>query len=140
MTEKIILTTLKQINLEAGDLFHGLKKGDDGFIKFGELYFSKINFNKIKGWKRHRKITLNLIVPYGDVEFVFANENGSYSKYRIGTENYKRLTVPPGIWFSFAGRNNPFSIIASVIDEKHNPSEVEQKELNSFNYSWINQV
>ena len=81
-----------------------------------------------------------MIVPYGDVEFVFANENGSYSKYRIGTENYKRLTVPPGIWFSFAGRNNPFSIIASVIDEKHNPSEVEQKELNSFNYSWINQV
>ena len=58
----------------------------------------------------------------------------------IGTSNYKRLTVPPGIWFSFAGRNNPFSIIASVIDQNHDPSEVDHRELEYFDYSWTNHV
>ncbi len=140
MTQGVKLTELKQILLEKGDLFHGLKKDDDGFVEFGELYFSKVNFNKVKGWKRHREMTLNLIVPYGDVEFVFVNEDGTFTSHRIGTKNYKRLTVPPGIWFSFAGKNNPFSIIASVIDQNHDPSEVDHKELEYFNYSWINHV
>ena len=134
MKEKILITKLKQINIDAGDVLHGLKKGDDGFVKFGELYFSKINFNKIKGWKRHRQITLNLIVPYGEVEFVIANKDGSYINHRIGINNYKRLTIAPGIWFSFAGRNKPFSLIASVIDEKHNPFEVDNKDLDAYNY------
>ena len=138
MKDKIIITKLEQIHLDAGDVLHCLKKGDDGYVDFGELYFSKVNFNKIKGWKRHRKMTLNLVVPYGDVEFTTVNIDGTFTNYRIGTNNYKRLTIPPGIWFSFVGKNNPFSIIASVIDNKHDPSEVDKKELNSFNYSFNN--
>ena len=130
MNKQIILTDLKQIHLKEGDVLHCLKKGDYGYVDFGELYFSKVNFNKIKGWKRHRKMTLNLVVPYGEVEFIFANEDNTYTKHIIGRNNYKRLTIPPGIWFCFKGKHNPFSLIASVIDNKHDPTEVDHKDLN----------
>tara|TARA_Y100000589_G_scaffold109184_1_gene103767 strand:- start:701 stop:1114 length:414 start_codon:yes stop_codon:yes gene_type:complete len=136
MNRRIILTELKKIHLKDGDVFHCLKKGDNGYVNFGELYFSRVNFNKIKGWKRHRKITLNLVVPYGEVEFIFAHEDNKFSKHIIGTKNYKRLTIPPGLWFCFQGKNDPFSIIASVIDHPHDPTEVDNKELNYFNYEF----
>ena len=41
------LTALKIINLENGDVLHGMKKNDLGFNGFGEAYFSEIKYNKI---------------------------------------------------------------------------------------------
>ena len=136
MNQKITLTDLQQIQLKDGDVLHCLKKGDYGYVDFGEIYFSKVNFNKIKGWKRHRKMTLNIVVPFGEVEFIFANEDHTYTSHKIGINNYKRLTIQPGIWFCFKGKNDPFSIIASVIDKKHDPKEVDNKELSYFNYEF----
>ena len=38
---------------------------------FGEVYFSELRPKSIKAWKYHYKMTLNLIVPLGEVKFVF---------------------------------------------------------------------
>ena len=65
---------LKQIPLEKGDVWHGLKNSDEGFKGFGEVYFSNVNPGQIKGWKMHTKTTLNLIVIKGQIEFVFFDE------------------------------------------------------------------
>mgnify|MGYP005671907601 CR=1 FL=1 len=59
----IILTPLKIINHPKGNLFHCMKKIDEGYAGFGEAYFSSINFGEIKGWNRHKKMTLNFIIP-----------------------------------------------------------------------------
>ena len=66
----VILTPLKQIHHPKGDILHGMKKSDIGFDGFGEAYFSSIKEGEIKGWKKHRKMTLNLIVPVVEIEFV----------------------------------------------------------------------
>ena len=58
----IILTPLQQITHPKGDIFHAMKVSDDGFIGFGEAYFSTINKDVIKGWKKHTEMTLNLVV------------------------------------------------------------------------------
>ena len=42
---------------------------------FGEIYFSNINSLCIKAWKKHKIMTLNLIVPIGKVRFVFHDKN-----------------------------------------------------------------
>ena len=65
----VILTKLKQVNHPKGDIFQGMKKSDIGFDGFGEAYFSNINQGEIKGWKRHKEMTLNLIVPTGAVSY-----------------------------------------------------------------------
>ena len=70
----IILTPLKQIHHPKGDIYHAMKKSDIGFENFGEAYFSTIIKNDIKGWKKHTKMTLNLIVPSGEIEFVIYDE------------------------------------------------------------------
>ena len=60
------------------------------------MYFSWINKNSIKAWKKHTKMTLNLVVPLGKVKFVFHNpkQPDVFREETIGEDNYKRLTVP----------------------------------------------
>ena len=91
---------LKSIPNHKGNVLHGLKKSDIGFKDFGEAYFSCISPGFIKGWKRHKEMTLNLIVPVGLVKFVIfsSKENGEPDQsnnpieYIIGREKYSRLT------------------------------------------------
>lgn len=129
---------LKRIKVDDGDVLHALKRTDNGFKGFGEFYFSKIKYKKIKAWKMHTKITLNLVVPFGNVEFAIRNDQGDFKSIIIGDKNYKRLTIPPGLWHGFKGHNDSFSIIASVIDKQHDPNEILRRDLNYFNYEWKN--
>ena len=54
---------LKQIRVSKGDVYHALKSTDLGYVGFGETYFSWIEYGEVKGWKRHNRMTLNLVVP-----------------------------------------------------------------------------
>ncbi len=136
----ILVTPLSRIRTEGGDVLHAMKNTDNGFAKFGEAYFSEINFGEIKAWKRHVKMTLNLIVPSGSVKFVFlAMDYKKISAHRIeeiGDERYARITVPPGIWFGFQGLTKPRSLVLNVASEPHDPNEVERLSKEDINYSW----
>ena len=66
----VIVTSQKIISNPKGDILHALKAGDSGYDGFGEAYFSIVNKNEIKGWKKHNLMTLNILVPFGEVEFV----------------------------------------------------------------------
>lgn len=124
----IIVTPLKRIPVDGGDVLHGMKAGDSGFVGFGEAYFSQVGCGRIKAWKRHRRMTLNLIVPIGNVQFVFVDEHGGRRCERVGDDRYVRLTVPPGIWFGFQGCFEPFSLVLNIADIIHDPSEVERED------------
>ena len=132
---KIIITPLKKINLEDGDVLHALKASEDEFHGFKEAYFSTIKRNKIKAWKRHLLMTMNLIIPVGKVQFNFYDDNKNLLKNTIvGEDNYCRITVPPMIWFGFKGLSSHTSYILNISDEIHNPSEVEREPLSFLNF------
>ena len=61
---------LDKITNPKGEILLGLKKNDSEYISFSELYFSKVYFDNVKGWKIHKKATMNIIVPYGNIKFV----------------------------------------------------------------------
>jgi dTDP-4-dehydrorhamnose 3,5-epimerase len=132
----IIVTPLKRISVAGGDVLHAIKKTDAGFLDFGEAYFSMIHKEAIKPWKRHLNMTLNLVVPVGNVKFLFIDTDGESRYELIGTERYARLTVPPSIWFSFQGLSEPFSLLLNVADIPHDPNEIERKDLNEFANDW----
>jgi len=131
----IFASNLKQIKLEDGDVFHGIKKTDFGYKDFGEAYFSSIKYSRVKAWKKHTKMTMNLIVPVGEVKFVMT-DGKNFQEYVLSKENYKRLTVPPMIWFGFQGRSDQDSLILNISDILHNPDEVIKCELDKFSYDW----
>ena len=132
----IKLTSLKRIHLSGGDVLHGMKASEEGYSGFGEAYFSEIKFGEIKAWKKHTEMTMNLVVPIGEVKFVFADQEGLFREEIIGSRNYYRLTVPPGIWFGFQGLFENFSMILNISNIEHSPLEVVRKELDDFKYNW----
>ena len=133
--KQIIIKPLKKFNLEEGDVLHALKASEDEFNGFKEAYFSTIKKNKIKAWKRHLLMTMNLIIPIGRVQFNFYDDEKNLLKNIIvGEDNYCRITVPPMIWFGFKGLSTHTSYILNISDERHNPSEVEREPLSFLNF------
>ena len=136
--DDILVTPLKRIPTVGGDVMHGLKKSDNGFNGFGEVYFSWVEQGAIKAWKCHQRMTLNLIVPVGEVSFVFhlTNQKNSFRTENIGEERYLRLTVPPGIWFGFQSIASERSLLTNLADMAHDPDEVLRKKTFEIDYNW----
>lgn len=140
MIEGVILTPLKQIYNPKGNVFHGMKKSDPGFTDFGEAYFSTIHAGDIKPWKKHFRMTLNLVVPVGKIRFVIHDDRigsstlGQTMEVELGPDNYQRLTVPPGVFMAFEGVGEELNLLLNVADLEHDPSEVERADLDRFLY------
>lgn len=130
---EIKVTSLKRIPVPGGDVLHALKQTEESFKDFGEAYFSMVEKDSIKAWKLHRQMTLNLIVPVGEVRFVFVSEDLSMRREEVtGEKNYVRLTVPPGIWFGFQGIGSSLNLILNIADILHDPDEVIRQNISDF--------
>ena len=134
----ILVTPLMRIPTIGGGVMHALKNSDNGFKSFGEVYFSWVEQGAIKAWKCHQHMTLNLVVPLGEVSFVFhiKDQENCFRTENIGEEKYVRLTVPPGIWFGFQGRGSCQSLLMNLADMAHDPDEVLRKKTSEIVYNW----
>ena len=132
----IILTTLTQIYNPKGDIFHAMKKTSDGYEGFGEAYFSTINKGDIKNWRKHTKMTLNIVVPIGEIKFVVYNEKiKNFFSVKLSQNNYQRLTIKPGLWLAFKGLAD-FNMLLNIANVEHDTNETESKNLEEFKYEW----
>lgn len=140
----VTYTSLKIVDHSLGNILHGLKSDEASFKEFGEAYFSYVNHEAIKAWKKHTEMTLNLIVPHGEVKFVFFDDRkdsdtfGLINEINLGpSSNYGRLTVEPEIWFGFMGLTNSSNIVLNIANIKHRPDEALKAEIDSINFSWL---
>jgi dTDP-4-dehydrorhamnose 3,5-epimerase len=136
----VTLTPLKQIHNPKGDVFHAMKKSDAGFGAFGEAYFSTIHKGDIKGWKKHTQMTLNLIVPMGEIEFIVHDEQkNEFFSVKLSQNNYQRLTVQPNLWMAFRGYDD-YNILLNIASHEHDPKEAINVELDEITYDWSEAV
>ena len=133
--DNIILTPLKQITHPKGNVFHAMKKSDDGYDGFGEAYFTTVYENDVKGWKKHNKMTLNLVVPVGSVEFVIY-DGVKFESIVLSQENYQRLTVKPGLWVAFCGRSDNLNLVLNLASIEHDPDESDNLDIEEIHYAW----
>ena len=142
MIEGVKLIPLKVIPTEGGDVLHGMKHTDEGFDGFGEAYFSTIEHGAVKAWKRHRKMTLNLIVPYGSIEFIIHDDRdssktkGVFESIKISRDNYHRLSVPPMLWLGFKGCSEGQNILLNIASIPHDPNEADNLDESDIDYNW----
>ncbi|MEQ3421209.1 dTDP-4-dehydrorhamnose 3,5-epimerase, partial [Phocaeicola vulgatus] len=104
---------------------------------------SQIEHGAAKGWKRHNRMTLNLVVPVGAVKFVIYDDRegsptcGQFEEITLSPEScYQRLTVAPGLWMAFYGEGEGISMLMDIIPEPHDPSEASRMELEAIDYKF----
>jgi dTDP-4-dehydrorhamnose 3,5-epimerase len=133
LNESVLINPLKRIYHPKGDLFHAMKKSDPGFFGFGEAYFTTIHQGETKGWKRHNRMYMNLIIPVGMVRFyIHDDRNSSTISYDMGGDNYARLSVSPGLWMAFHGLSSGLNLILNISSIEHDPEEADNCPLDSF--------
>jgi len=142
MIKGVLITELDVINTPGGNVMHAMKEDNAGYEGFGEAYFSQIDKGVIKAWKRHKTMTLNLVVPVGEIKFLLFDDrdmsNTRFQEITISRSNYCRLTVPPMIWMGFQGLSNDGSMLLNIANILHDPDEVDRKELSEIKYDWSN--
>lgn len=126
-------TPLKRIHHPKGDVYHGLKSSDTGFAGFGEAYFTSVHHGQAKGWKKHTRMQMNLVVIVGEVHFHVHDERSKRTAcFVLGEGNYVRLTVPPGYWVAFEGKGSGLNLICNIASIPHDPEEAQNLPLDSF--------
>lgn len=141
MIDGLLVTPLKRVEHPKGDIYHAMKASSPGYTGFGEAYFSTIGRGVIKGWKRHNRLSLNLVVPVGRIRFVIHDDrssspsSGEFLELRVGPENYLRLTIPPRVWVAFQGLHE-WNMLLNIIAEEHDPEESDNIDLDQIPYAW----
>jgi len=140
MISGVFLTKNRIIENPLGNIFHILKSSSKGYCGFGEVYISSIMKNKIKGWKRHNEITINLTVIEGKVKFAIYDDRessktfGEINTFILGPNlDFSRLTIANGLWVAFMGYEEK-NLIINVIPSEHDELEADNQPLNFINF------
>lgn len=142
MITGIGLTELAVIPHPDGDVLHAMRADSEGFSGFGEVYFSTVGRGRIKAWKRHRSMTLNVVVPVGQIRFVIHDDRadsptcGATHAIDLSRRNYRRLTIPPMLWTGFMGVGEGLNLLLNVADIPHDPSEADRLPVGAIAFNW----
>lgn len=134
---------LRRIPDERGTIKHMLRCTDPHFQQFGEIYFSTIYAGAIKGWHRHREMTLNYACVHGRIKLVVHDDRedsptrGRTREVFLGPDDYSLVIIPPGLWNGFLGMA-PESIVANCATHPHDPSRSDRMDPhdNPLPYRW----
>jgi len=135
---------LRRIPDERGTVLHMLKRTDPHFLNFGEIYFSTVYPGVVKGWHKHKEMTLNYACVFGRVKLVLYDDRasstsrGSIMEVFLGTDNYSLAIVPPEVWNGFKGMSDPYAIVANCCTHVHDPRRSTRLDptSNAIPYDW----
>jgi dTDP-4-dehydrorhamnose 3,5-epimerase len=144
MIEGVQVVPLRRIPDERGTVMHMLRATDPHFAAFGEIYFSTVYRGVVKGWHRHRDMTLNYACVFGRIKLVLYDERaGSATKGELleiflGPDDYALVVIPPGVWNGFKGMSDPFAMVANCATHPHDPQRSDRLDpfANHIPYQW----
>ena len=129
---------------DRGMILHMLRADDKNYKKFGEIYFSAINPNKIKAWHYHELMTLNYVAVYGNIKLVLYDDRdasktkGMIQEIILSNQSHFLVSIPPKIWNGFCSSNNKHAILANCSDIPHDKEEIKRLSYDDpkFPYKW----
>ena len=139
----VLVVPLRRIPDERGTILHMLRRDDPHFVEFGEIYFTSIYRGVVKGWHRHRDMTLNYACVAGRVKLVMYDDRtdsptrGRVMERFLGPDDYSLVVIPPGIWNGMKGMDE-VSLVANCATHPHDPSRTERLDpfSSAIPYDW----
>jgi len=139
----VVIAPLRRIPDERGTIYHMLRRTDPHFIEFGEIYFTSLYRGVVKGWHRHRDMTLNYACIWGRIKLVLYDDRaesptrGGLIERFLGPDDYSLVVIPPGIWTGMKGMSDR-SLVANCATHPHDPSLTERLDpfSDAIPYDW----
>jgi dTDP-4-dehydrorhamnose 3,5-epimerase len=144
MIDGVEVIPLRRIPDERGTVMHMLRASDSHFKQFGEIYFSTVYPGVVKGWHRHRDMTLNYACIFGRIKLALYDERsesatkGALQEIFLGPDEYSLVVIPPGVWNGVKGMHDPYAMVANCATHPHDPARSERIDPfeNHIPYRW----
>jgi dTDP-4-dehydrorhamnose 3,5-epimerase len=135
---------LRRIPDERGTIYHMLRADDPHFLVFGEIYFSSVYEGVVKGWHKHRDMTLNYACVFGRIKLALYDDRpgsetqGTVMEVFLGVDNHSLVVIPPDVWTGFKGMSRPFALVANCCTHPHDPDRTTRADPfdNDIPYDW----
>jgi len=147
MIEGVKIKTLRVIPDERGRLMEILRRDDEIFTKFGQIYITTAYPGVIKAWHYHRIQTDNLVAIAGmaKVALYDARENSpTYKKveeYFMGVHNPLLLQIPPMVYHGYKCISSEEAVVINCPTEPYNRTTPDECRVDPFNndipYDWL---
>ena len=140
-----LIKTLDLFLDDRGYLSEILRKDDEHYTKFGQVYISTINPNTIKGFHVHNLKTDIITCVSGQVKFVVIesgenNELLNLYEIHMSPLNRKLVVIPPGLWHGWMCIGVKEAILINVTTEPfydYNKDEIRVDPVdNPWGYKW----
>jgi dTDP-4-dehydrorhamnose 3,5-epimerase len=140
----LLRVPLRRIPDERGTIMHMLRADDPHFLQFGEIYFTTVYEGVVKGWHKHREMTLNYACVSGRIKLVVYDDRpesptrGTLDEIFLGPDDHSLVLIPPDLWTGFKGMTAPFAIVANCCTHTHDPSRTTRLDPfdSSIPYDW----
>jgi dTDP-4-dehydrorhamnose 3,5-epimerase len=140
----LLRVPLRRIPDERGTIMHMLRADDPHFLQFGEIYFTTVYEGVVKGWHKHREMTLNYACVSGRIKLAVYDDRpqsptrGTLDEIFLGPDDHSLVVIPPDLWTGFKGMTAPFAIVANCCTHTHDPSRTTRLDPfdSSIPYDW----
>jgi dTDP-4-dehydrorhamnose 3,5-epimerase len=131
---------------ERGRLMEILRRDDEIYAGFGQVYITTVYPGVVKAWHYHKVQTDNFACLCGMIKLVLfdARETsptrGEVNEFFIGDDNRLLVQIPPGVHHGFKGIGTLEAIVLNVPTEPYNHQQPDEYRLpprdKSIPYDW----
>ena len=145
MIEGVKVKKLRVIPDERGRLMEILRRDDEFFIEFGQVYMTTAYPGVVKAWHAHRLQYDNMTCVKGMIKLVLYDDRegsatrGEINEFFIGEHNPVLVHIPPGVWHGFKNIGLEECIVINVPTKTYNyerPDELRKPAHGVIPYDW----
>ena len=138
MIEGIKVKRLKIIPDERGRLMEILRRDDDLFQKFGQVYMTTAYPGVVKAWHYHKKQTDNFTCVKGKMRLGLydaregSSTKGNVEEYTIGPEEPLLVQIPPEVYHGFKCVSTEEAIVINTVTEPYDLNDPDEYRVDAF--------
>ena len=131
---------------ERGRLFEMLRRDDELFLKFGQVYCTTVNYGVVKGWHLHKKQIDHFVCVAGMIKLVAYDSRptsptkGLLNELFIGSHNQMLVQIPAGVYHGFKGLTDPEAVVINIATEPYHHAKPDEYRLPAHTteipYDW----
>ncbi|MBA7484117.1 hypothetical protein ES707_19641 [subsurface metagenome] len=146
MIEGVAIKRLKVIPDERGRLMEMLRRDDEMFSGFGQVYMTTAYPGVVKGWHYHKKQYDNMAVVKGTMKIVLYDRREDSPTYRevneffAGEHNPILVHIPPYVYHGFKCVSQEEAIVVNTPTEVYDYDQPDEFRVhpheNDIPYDW----
>jgi len=146
MIDGVKIKKLKVIPDERGRLMEILRRDDELFQSFGQVYITTTYSGVVKAWHKHEKQTDNIVCAAGMIKMaVYDARPGSatfkeINEFYLGVHNPLLVQVPAGVYHGWMCVSQEEALIINIPTEMYNREHPDEQRLDPHTsdipYDW----